>query len=108
MVSDDQVNKALDNIAKGNGMTGAQMSQALGRLGINAGTFKNRLRATIAWQQVVRRKFARQVQVNKEDVEKAMQKDGGAKQTKTEFELRRVRLGLPKRRQTVGDHGPPG
>ena len=95
VVSDDQVDNALNNIAKGNGMTGAQMTQALGQLGINAGTFKNRLRATIAWQQVVRRKFARQVRINESDVEKAMKGSGGDTKVKTEFDLQRVRLKLP-------------
>jgi len=93
-VTDDEVNKALGNIAKGNNMTADQMVQALAKLGISAGTFKNRLKAMIAWQQVVQRKFASKVQVTESDVEKALGV-GEAKIEKTEFELRRVRLKVP-------------
>ena len=99
VVTDDQVNAAIGNIAKGNGMTGGQMVEALGKLGINPATFKNRIKAMIAWQQVVRRKFSRQIRVSKTQVEKAMRSNGGdgdgAKVDKTEFELKRVRLKVP-------------
>jgi peptidyl-prolyl cis-trans isomerase SurA len=94
-VTDAQVNKAIDNIAKGNGMTGDQMIQALGQLGVNSATFKNRIKATMAWQQVVRRKFSRQIRVSETQVQKAMGGKSGGGVDKTEFELQRVRLKVP-------------
>jgi len=94
-VSDDQVMGAIGNIAKGNGMTGDQMIQALGQLGINGATFKNRIKATMSWQQVVRRKFSRQIRISESQVEKVIQGQGGGGVDKTEFELQRVRLKVP-------------
>jgi peptidyl-prolyl cis-trans isomerase SurA len=96
-VSEDQVDEVFGRVAKSNNLSSEQLAASLAQLGVNAKTMKDQIRARLAWQQVVRRKFRGQVSVNASQVDKAISDEEPAEDQKkaTEFQLQRVRLELP-------------
>lgn len=98
IIDEGQVNEVIDNIARRNNLTGEQLSQALQQRGINIKTLKDRIKASLAWRSLIKKKFRYQVIVGEADVEKALASgavDGEAAGTgreKTEFQLQRVLL----------------
>lgn len=99
VVGKDDVDRALDSLAQRNNMSREKLLGALGQLGIHDRTIRQRIRAQIAWQRVVRQKFRNQVTIAAADVDKALSgqkqdETGGTGQT--EFHLRRVRFDLPE------------
>jgi len=93
----DEVNKVLGDMATKNNLDIDGLSTALGRAGVNIKTLRDRISAQIVWQQVVRRKFGRTVQIGEADVDQALsdsgEKTGGA--SKTTMQLRQVKFSLP-------------
>ena len=96
-VTDQQIMDSIGRVAQSNNMSGEQMIAALKKIGVNPGTFKSRIKATLAWRQVVRRKFGRQVVVSSAEIDKVMaaEKDD-PKAKKTQLKVQRVGLSLPQ------------
>src|SRR5690348_5949253 len=67
-VSDADVNNAYANMGRRMHLTPEQLTGALAHAGVDAGTLKARIRADIAWQQIVRGKFQSSLQVRDKDV----------------------------------------
>ncbi len=74
--SGSAVDNAFNTIASRVNMSPAQFSQALGQMGINPATLKKRLEADIAWSDVVRARFQREVRIRDRDIETALAKKG--------------------------------
>ena len=93
----DDVDKVLGDMAAKNNLDTDGLSTALGRAGVNIKTLRDRISAQIVWQDVVRRKFSRTVQIGDADVDQALldsgEKTGGA--SKTTMQLRQVKFSLP-------------
>lgn len=70
------VDNAFNTIASRVNMSPAQFSQALNQMGINPATLKKRLEADIAWSDVVRARFQREVRIRDRDIETALAKKG--------------------------------
>lgn len=97
-VSDDEINNALANIAQRTGTgTISRLSQALGSNGINIDTLRDRFSAEIAWSQVVRRKFQREVRISDADIMAAIKGKGDeAEEQKTiEYDITQVIVVVP-------------
>ncbi len=97
-VPTQDVDRALNSIAKQNNMTGQKLVAALQQLGVESQTMKQRIEAQIAWGQVVRGKFRSQVSVGASQIDKALSSqtpDEGGETEKIELQLRRIRLELP-------------
>lgn len=97
IITDDQINEILGNVAASNKMSRDKLTASLAQLGVNIKTMKEQIHARVAWRRVVQRKFRSQVSVNASQIDKAIS-DGTPpedEQTATEFELQRVRLELP-------------
>lgn len=75
--SGSAVDSAFNTIASRVNMSPAQFSQALGQMGINPATLKKRLEADIAWSDVVRARFQREVRIRDRDIETALARKGG-------------------------------
>ena len=92
--SEDDVNKVLAGMAKNNNMSPEQLGSALGQMGVNIKTLRDRIKAQVVWQDVVRRKFRRDVSIAESDVDKAL---GGAESPKEEttLQLRQVKYEIP-------------
>ncbi|WP_404404350.1 SurA N-terminal domain-containing protein [Pelagibacterium halotolerans] len=63
-VSDGQVDQAVSNIASNMNLSVSNLNQVLRQNGVDPNTLRARLRAAIAWQQVVRQVISPRVQIS--------------------------------------------
>jgi peptidyl-prolyl cis-trans isomerase SurA len=95
---EDEVAKILDDMAKKNNLTVDGLSTALGRAGVNIRTLKDRIRAQLVWQDVVRRKFRYEITIGDAEVDKALAgtgAEGGGTPAETALQLRQVKYEFP-------------
>jgi len=94
---EDEVNKVLAGMAQNNKMSPDQLGAALGQMGVNIKTLRDRIRSQVAWQDVVRKKFRRDVSIGEADVDKALTDAGdqGKPKEETTLQLRQVRYEIP-------------
>lgn len=93
-VDDKEVDELIKGIADRNKMTEAQFGQHLKGLGADLNSMKSRFRATLAWREVVRRRFGNQVSVNERDVERFVGK-GPKGEEQVEMHVQRIIIPLP-------------
>jgi peptidyl-prolyl cis-trans isomerase SurA len=67
-VSDSEVDTAFASMASKMRLTAEQLTQQLAKSGLNATTLKSRIRADIAWPQIVRGRFQSSLQVAEKDI----------------------------------------
>jgi peptidyl-prolyl cis-trans isomerase SurA len=96
-VPEAQVNGAFGSIASRVKMSPAQFTQALRSQGVDASSLKKRLKAQIAWQQLVQRRTALKASVKREDVTAALLEKGDPQaMTIREFTLQQIVFVVPK------------
>ena len=95
--SEEDVTKVLAGMAKNNNMSPEQLGAALGQMGVNIKTLRDRIRAQVVWQDVVRKKFRRDVSIADSEVDKALGSaaDAEAPKEETTFQLRQVKYEIP-------------
>jgi peptidyl-prolyl cis-trans isomerase SurA len=95
--SEQDVTKVLASMAQNNNMNPDQLGSALGQMGVNIKTLRDRIRAQVVWQDVIRRKFRRDVSIAESDVDKALGggADAEAPKEETTFQLRQVKYEIP-------------
>jgi peptidyl-prolyl cis-trans isomerase SurA len=95
--SEQDVTKVLEGMAKNNNMSPDQLGSALGQMGVNIKTLRDRIRAQVVWQDVVRKKFRRDVSIAESEVDKALggAADAEAPKEETTFQLRQVKYEIP-------------
>lgn len=76
VITQDQVDKAYDSIAERQHIPLKQFDEFLKRSGIDPTTLKARLRAQLAWGELVRGKFKASLQVSEADVSQALRARG--------------------------------
>ena len=93
----DSVNKVLAGMAQNNNMSPEQLGTALGQMGVNIKTLRDRIRSQVVWQDVVRKKFRHDVSIGDADVDKALTDTGASDKPKEEttLQLRQVRYEIP-------------
>lgn len=96
VVSDTDVDNAFANIARSSGTTAENFAKGLESGGLNPNTLKAKLRADIAWGQIVRGKFASRLQVGEKDIFEAMEKKTDGKDVGHEYLLRPIVLVVPR------------
>jgi peptidyl-prolyl cis-trans isomerase SurA len=89
------VNNVVTGMAKRNNMSPEGLAAALGQMGVNIKTLRDRVRAQVAWQEVVRRKFRHDVVIGDADVDKALSGGNGEAEEKTTLQLRQVKYQIP-------------
>ena len=98
---DDDLMRILEDMAKKNNLTVDGLATALGKAGVNIKTLKDRIRAQLAWQCVVRQKFRLDVQIGDLEVDKALSEAGGSAGAGAEgaatpsLQLRQVKFEFP-------------
>jgi len=96
--NEDDVTKILTDMAQKNNLDVNGLSAALGKAGVDIKTLRDRIRAQLVWQQTVRKKFRRDIQIADADVEEALaeadqkEDDGAAEPT---MQLRQVKFAVP-------------
>ena len=95
--NEEDVTKVLGGMAQNNSMSPDQLAGALGQMGVNIKTLRDRIRAQVVWQDVVRKKFRRNVSIDETDVDKALTGAGESEKPKEEttLQLRQVRYEIP-------------
>jgi peptidyl-prolyl cis-trans isomerase SurA len=94
---EDDVNKILSDMAGKNHLDAKGLSDALAHAGVNVKTLKDRIRAQLVWQDVVRRKFRQEVQIGDVDVDRALSESGDqGGEAQTTMQLRQVKFALPR------------
>jgi len=94
---EDDVNKILSDMAAKNHLSVDGLSTALARAGVNIKTLKDRIRAQLVWQDVVRKKFSHEVQIGAVDVDEALSDSGEeAGKSQTKMQVQRVTFALPR------------
>ena len=98
-VEDSEVYDELTNRAKAAKLNGEQFIQALRGAGVNPQTFKDFLRANLAWTRIVRSRFRATVKLTDLDVAAAVTgkeaKPNAEKQTAMEYRLQPILFVLP-------------
>ena len=96
---DDDMMRILEDMAKKNNLSVDGLSTALGKAGVNIKTLKDRIRAQLAWQGVVRQKFRHDVQVGDVEVDKALSEAGASTGAEgaaaPSLQLRQVKFEFP-------------
>jgi peptidyl-prolyl cis-trans isomerase SurA len=91
-IEDRDIDQIMRGLAERNKMNDQQFAAHLKSMGAEVSAMRERFRATLAWNEVVRRTFGNEVSVNERDVEKFVSQ--GAK-GEDQIELKLVRLLLP-------------
>ena len=94
LASDEEANALVKSIADRNKMTEAQFAQHIKGMGADVGTMRNRFRANLSWNQVIRRRFGHQVAITERDVDR-MVAQGPAGDDQVELEVQRITLAVP-------------
>lgn len=94
VAADDEVERILAGMAERNKMTTAQFAEHLSKVGANIAVMRERIRASLSWTDVIRRKFGHMISVASRDVDKMV---AATTQGQDDVELRihRVLLNLP-------------
>ncbi len=101
-VDDDEVDRMFSSVAERSGRTAAQLTAGFAQSGLNAKTFKEKLRADYVWNQYVRARSP-VVNVRDSDVVAALnQKDGPQSFVATEYTLRPIVLVVPRNGSNLG------
>src|SRR6266508_43740 len=98
-VDEDDVTRIIEDMAKKNNLDVNGLATALGKAGVNIKTLKDRIRAQLTWQSVVRQKFRHEIQIGDVDIDKALsdagEQSGGGAAAETALQLRQVKYELP-------------
>jgi len=96
-ISQSQVDNAYGNIARNVKMSPGQLSKALRQGGVKPETLKYRLKAQLAWNQIVQSRFRGKIEVDESDIIAALKKtDEEERQKSIEYDLKRVIVVVPK------------
>ncbi len=105
VVSDDDVTKQITGMAQrskdrqtGKPLSTKQFLGQLRQLGVSPEAFKARLRARIALQRIVMRKYGRHISIGQQQVDRLLDNgntDTAAGKKETEFQLQKIRLSVP-------------
>lgn len=86
-VADADVEKVFKDMAQRNKMSSAEFAQHVTAQGADANVIKSRLRASLAWREVVRKRYGHQINVSQRDIESLAVRAGGE-------ETQELKLGL--------------
>ena len=86
-IADADVDKVFKDMAQRNKMSPAEFGQHLSAQGADVGVIKSRLRASLAWREVVRKRYGHQITVSHREIESLAMRAGGE-------ETQELKLGL--------------
>ncbi|MDB5513748.1 MAG: hypothetical protein JWQ17_506 [Tardiphaga sp.] len=96
--SSSEVDSAYANMGSRMRITPEQLTQSLASKGIRPDTLKNRIKAEMVWNAIVRGRFKESLQVGEKEVQSAVQVNGGDQQEADAFEyqMRPIVLIVPR------------
>ena len=93
-IEDKDIDAIMRSLAERNKMDDKQFAAHLKSMGADASAMRERFKATLAWNEVVRRTFGNQVNVNERDIDRFASK-GAQGQEQVELKVARILLPLP-------------
>ncbi|MDH4981619.1 SurA N-terminal domain-containing protein [Hyphomicrobium sp. D-2] len=93
VTSDDDVNRILAGMAERNKMTIDQFGDHVAKMGSNITVMRERIRASLSWSDVIRRKFGHQITVTSREVDRMVATTEG--QDDVELRIHRILLTVP-------------
>lgn len=95
-VSESELSQAFNQIASQVNLSPSQFSQALGQIGVDPETLRSRLRADLAWRDIVRQQLRQEINVRDRDVEALLTERGeAATGTSIELTMRQIQFVIP-------------
>jgi len=76
-ISEADVNKLFKDMAQRNKMSAEQFAEHVSRQGADASVIKARVRSSLAWREVVRKRYGHQISVSQRDIETLAMQAGG-------------------------------
>lgn len=90
LAPDDDIERVIDNIAAQNKMTKQQLAAQVGG---SLDAMRSRIRSTLSFNDVVRRKFGHQISISSKDVDRYVVKAAGDDQV--ELQVQRIVIAMP-------------
>jgi peptidyl-prolyl cis-trans isomerase SurA len=95
--SAEDINRALAAMSTRAGMSTEQFTQALNGHGVTIDTIKSRIRADIAWNQLLRARFPATLAIEEKEIRDAVEKKGAEAETVAyDYRLRQILFIVPK------------
>ena len=99
VIADDEVKRIITGIMERNKLSEAEFARQLGG---SLDPMKTRIRTTLSWNEVVRRRYGSQVAITTSEVDKFVAASSAAAEDQVELHVQRIRIALPaKIDQTV-------
>lgn len=92
VVADEDVERVIDGIAAQNKMDKAQLTQQVGG---SLDAMKSRIRSTLSFNEVVRRKFGHQIAISGKDVDRFVSATPAAASDQVELKVQRIEISMP-------------
>ena len=99
LVPDDEIDKVIKGIAERNKMTEAQLAQQLGG---SLDPMKYRIRSSLSWNEVIRRKFGHQISIGAKDVDKFVATAATGGEDQVELVVQRILIAMPAKLDQAG------
>ena len=93
VTGDDEVERVVSGMAERNKMNTAQFAEHMTKMGASIAVMRERIRASLSWSDVIRRKFGHQITVANRDVDRMVATSEG--QDDVELKIHRILLSLP-------------
>jgi peptidyl-prolyl cis-trans isomerase SurA len=93
VAEETEVDRLIKSMAERNKVTPDQFAQNIRNMGADITAMRARFKATLSWNEVIRRKFGHQVAVTQRDVDRFVSKATGA-EDQVELQLQRITLTL--------------
>ncbi len=93
-VSDENVNKALEDIAKRNGMTLTQLPDALAKQGIDYPTYREEIRREIMLQMLRQRDVLQHISVTPREIEQFLEKQAKTPSAQNEYNVSHILIAV--------------
>lgn len=94
VTSEDEVTRIINGMAGRNKMNEEQFAKHLKGMGVDISTMKQRIRASLSWNDVIRRRFGHQVAVTDADIDRLMASVPGG-EDEVELKVHRIRIVVP-------------
>jgi peptidyl-prolyl cis-trans isomerase SurA len=105
-VGEEEIDQAVQRVAQNNNMSADQFLSILRQNNVTIETFREQLRANLAWQKVIQNRLARDVTISDEDIDDAVARYR-SRQGERQYRVREIFLAvddqqeLPRVRQTA-------
>ncbi|MEO8420345.1 MAG: SurA N-terminal domain-containing protein [Hyphomicrobium sp.] len=93
VAADDEVERVISGMAERNKMTIPQFAEHMTKMGASLGAMRERIRSSLSWSDVIRRKFGPQITVANRDVDRMVASAEG--QDDVELRIHRILFNVP-------------